>query len=114
MLVIGAFGLLGVGCALRRLEPVRAASLLTGAFFLLSPTAHPWYLCWTLPFLPLSRSPAWLYLSGSVILSYSVFTGTNGWSELAWAPWLEYLPFYLLLLRAAWKPAHRGWGQGCG
>jgi hypothetical protein len=120
-LMIGAFGTLAGLCLLRRVPLARAGWLLTGGFFLLSPTAHPWYLCWALPFLPLVRCPAWILLSGTVALAYSVFAGAGGWEELPWVPWLEYTPFFLLLAWEAWRgrqgrcgDLHRAWGQGCG
>jgi len=112
----GIFALLIAMVVYLRLEPDRAAFVLTGAFFLLSPTAHPWYLCWVLPFTALFWSPAWLLLSGTVALSYSVFSGADGWEELSWVPWLEYLPFVVVL---AWhmrvsSSLKRPWGQACG
>jgi len=73
---------------------------LTGAFLLLSPTVHPWYLIWVLPFLCFFRSPSWILLTGTMILARSVYIGyeaTGVWKEIWWIRLCEYIPFYLLL-----------------
>ena len=80
---------------------------LTGAFLLLTPTMHPWYLTWVLPFLCFFRSPGWILLTGTVILARSVYIGfeaTGVWREVEWIRLAEYVPPYLLLL---WDPIHR-------
>ncbi len=80
-----------------RLE--RSIFLFTGLAMLLQPSLHPWYLLWILPWLALYPSPAWLALAGLVGFSYT---------DAAWARWLQYVPFYALLLtgptarRALW------------
>ena len=84
-----------------REEPFRAALFLAGLFVILSPTVHPWYVTWPLPFLCLYPRASWLYLSGAVVLSYWVLRGyavTGEWIESSWVRPLEYAPFYLLLL----------------
>jgi len=75
---------------------------LTGAFLLLSPVVHPWYLIWVLPFLCFFRSAGWTLLTGTVILARSVYIGyeaTGVWEEIWWVRLCEYAPFYLLLFR---------------
>ena len=72
-----------------------------GGFFLLSPTAHPWYLCWLLPFLVVVPNRAWILLTGLAGLSYWIlidYSKTGIWQETAWVKWLEYSPFYFLLI----------------
>ena len=72
-----------------------------GGFFLLSPTAHPWYLCWLLPFLVVVPNRAWLLLTGLVGLSYWIlidYSKTGIWQETSWVKWVEYSPFYFLLV----------------
>ena len=72
-----------------------------GGFFLLSPTAHPWYLCWLLPFLVVVPNRAWLLLTGLAGLSYWILidsSKTGIWQETSWVKWVEYSPFYLLLV----------------
>lgn len=81
-------------------DPCRSTFSILGAYLLLTPTLHPWYLMWVLPFLALFPQPAWLLFSGLVFLAYQVLNGySNGgaWEEQPWVLWAEYLPFYLLL-----------------
>ena len=67
--------------------------------FLLSPTQNPWYLCWVVPFLCLFPLRPWILLTGLVVFYYLDFyfdyQEMQAWSK--WTPWIEYLPFYLLL-----------------
>jgi hypothetical protein len=81
-------------------DPCQSAFFTLGAYLLLSPTLHPWYLLWVLPFLALFPRPAWILLSGLVFLAYQVLIGyskSGVWVERAWVRWAEYAPFYLLL-----------------
>jgi hypothetical protein len=51
-----------------------AATFLTLVWlWLLLPTQNPWYLTWSLPFLPFARSRAWLVLSGLAFVYYLRF-----------------------------------------
>ena len=59
-LVLGVVG----WTTLRRFDPERALFWVLGAGLLLSPTLHPWYVLWALPFAALRRSRPWLLLSG--------------------------------------------------
>jgi hypothetical protein len=80
---------------------------LTGTFLLLTPTLHPWYLTWILPFLCFFRSPGWILLTGTVVLARSVYIGfdaTGVWREIEWVRYAEYLPPLLLML---WGPVSR-------
>jgi len=73
---------------------------LTGTFLLLSPTVHPWYLTWVLPFLCFFRSAGWILLTGTVILARSIYIGyeaTGVWKETWWVRPCEYAPPYLLV-----------------
>ncbi|TMJ95163.1 MAG: hypothetical protein E6G67_07795 [Actinobacteria bacterium] len=84
---------------LRRAEPLRGCFLLTAAVLLLSPTAHPWYFLWVLPWLCLFPSRPFLLLTGLVSLAY-VNLGAAG-RALEPYPWIrvvEYAPFYALLV----------------
>ena len=69
----------------RHLGPVRESFLVLAGVLLLSPTLHPWYVLWVLPFAALLGSRAWLLLAALIPLSY---LATDG--EVSWA------------LRAAW------------
>ena len=101
--LIGLFFSAGAVLAARkwRQEPFHAALFLAGLFVILSPTVHPWYVVWVLPFVCLHPRASWLYLSGAVALSYLVLQGyaaTGEWVESTWVRLVEYVPFYLLLL----------------
>ncbi len=84
----------------RGLEESVFASL--AALLLFSPTLHPWYLLWVLPFAGKKREPAFLYLSFCVPLSYALLYPTAGLSaQLVFA--LEFAPFAILLSRSLWR-----------
>ena len=96
---------------LDRADPValpRAIFIFTGTVLLLQPVMHPWYLIWIAPWLVLFPSPAWLLLTGLAPLSYA---------GVSWARWVEYLPFFALLLmpaavagrRRLWRRARPLW-----
>lgn len=67
------------------------------ALLLLSPTLHPWYLLWLLPFAAMRRNPAFLYLSWAVSLSYALMYPTPLLPRPAVYA-IEYVPFVLLLV----------------
>jgi hypothetical protein len=79
----------------------RASALAVGAYLLVLPTAmHPWYVVWAVPWLCARLSPAWLWFSGAVTLSYVAYVVAP--APLPWWAWLlEYGPLYALLLVAA-------------
>ncbi len=76
----------------------RAGMAAASAYLLLVPTAmHPWYAAWILPFLAVRLSPAWLWFTGAVSLSYLGYL----WQPTVVPLWLraiEFLPLYALLL----------------
>lgn len=75
-----------------------------GTALLLSPTLHPWYLAWIVPFLVFYPSRAWLLLTGLVVLAYLVlprYAATGIWILEGRVLIMEYLPFYLLLIGEA-------------
>ncbi|HSS45298.1 MAG TPA: hypothetical protein VLO07_08160, partial [Thermoanaerobaculia bacterium] len=86
----------------RGLEESVFASL--AALLLLSPTLHPWYLLWVLPFAAKRGEPAFLYLSFLVPLSYTLLYPIppipRVWPSLVLV--LEFVPFGLLLSRSLW------------
>ena len=65
--------------------PIFAACTLAGSFALLSPTVHPWYLLWVLPFACLLEARAWWVLAGTTIIAYEVWIGE--WIAGVWIPW---------------------------
>jgi len=82
---------------------MEAAALAAGAYLLLVPTSmHPWYVMWMVPFLAVTRSPAWLYFSGAVTLSYLKYVVEP--TPFPWWAWAaEYVPLYALLSVAGWR-----------
>jgi hypothetical protein len=78
----------------------RATMTAAAAYLVLVPTAmHAWYAVWIMPFLAVSPSPAWLWFTGAVSLSYLTYVW--GPAELPfWLRALEFVPLYGLL---AWE-----------
>ena len=86
-------------------DPDAGAAAATGRTFaalvLCSATVYPWYLLWMLPWAALARQPAWLALSGLILLSY-----LPQFAPTPLVPWVFaaiWLPFAGLLWR------HRTW-----
>lgn len=70
--------------------------VLGGLYVVFALLLAPWYMLFFVPLLCFSISPAFLYLSGSVALSY-FFYSQEPWHLPDWVRYLEYLPFYALL-----------------
>ncbi|MGD2157608.1 MAG: polyprenol phosphomannose-dependent alpha 1,6 mannosyltransferase MptB [Anaerolineales bacterium] len=93
----------------RNLNLLRLASFPLGAYLLLTPTVHPWYMTVLTPLLPFllpqeGESPAirrfawaWLYFSIAVAFSYLTYLDPQNLREFAQVRWLEYLPLLGLL-----------------
>lgn len=111
VLLLGAVGAalawIGRAHARDRCDTWHAAGLAIGAWLALGPfSVHPWYVLWMVPFLCLKPSPAWLYFSGAVVLSYTQYLVHP--EELPWWAWLgEYGPVFVLLAVAAWRRTRR-------
>lgn len=102
-LCLALFGLAVPGCLwfLRLASPERQALWFMGLLLLFSPTLHPWYLLWALPFMALRGSRPWLLLTGTVLISYEVygrFYVTGRWEENPWLRLPEFLPPLFLYL----------------
>ena len=99
------FGL--VGAATRWGASFRERALLAvAAFVACTPTLYPWYLVWALPLLVLEPDPALLSVMLLAPLSYVVLIGWHeqgAWSLPAWVGAAEYVPFYFLVVRGAWR-----------
>jgi hypothetical protein len=72
-----------IGIARRRREDpegvLEAGMAAVAAYLVLVPTAmHAWYAAWILPFLVVRRSPAWLWFTGAVSLSYLKYLAEPG------------------------------------
>ncbi len=79
----------------------KSGLILLGTFLLINPTVHPWYLCWLVPFLAITPNRACVLLTGLIGLSYWIlidYTKSGVWQESNWVKWVEYSPFYLLLI----------------
>lgn len=84
-----------------RIGPRATAGALLGAFTLLTPTLHPWYLCWWLPF-AIERGrvgPTLLMVVGPLLYApIGAFQAGGPWTEPAWL-WPAVLgPIALLIL----------------
>lgn len=87
----------------RKLDIYQKLYRVFGGYLVLTTTFFPWYFVWIFPFILRNLSPAFLFLSGSILLSYHVHIGyysTGTWSVMPWLGVISYLPFYLLLI---WK-----------
>ena len=87
--------------AVRRSSLVRAGHWVMGAFVLLTPTLHPWYLAWVLPFAVLERSLAWgLFVALAPLLYWPLgrWVAQAEWVEPGWLWPAVALPFLALLL----------------
>lgn len=80
-------------------QMIRAAYVLIAALLILLPFTTPWYLVLVLPFAALEVAPAFLYLSGAVMLSY-LFYAYQPWFLPDWIRLVEFIPFFALL---AWE-----------
>ena len=90
----------------RRWPLERALFVTIGAALLLSPTLHPWYVLWALPFACLTSNRGWLLLSGTVFLAYAgrdTYLATGMWPEPVWLAWLIHGPPLALLAWDGWR-----------
>jgi alpha-1,6-mannosyltransferase len=81
-------------------DPLGGIWVIAIAVTLLTPTLHPWYLLWLLPFLTIQPRPAWIYLSGAIVLSYLFYLVSPPMRALVGV--VEYLPF-IILLSLSWR-----------
>ncbi len=82
-------------------EPVLAVGKLIALFLVLTPTLHPWYLAWVLPFAALRPSLHWLWVLATGVFLYAPLEGWNTRSEWlipAWTWPVIVLPFLLLVV----------------
>ena len=103
VVLLGALVWIGRAGAGAALERTGAAAI--GAYLALVPTAmHPWYVVWMVPFLCLaaSPSPAWLYFSGALSLSYVAYLVAPA-PLPAWAWLAQYGPLFGLLAVEVWR-----------
>jgi hypothetical protein len=99
-MLTGALAAFALILGYRSRDVLRYTYRVVGCALILLPTVYPWYVCWIIPFLCFYTRRAWLYLSGSVVLSYLVWPRfhANGRWEVGWEVLLvEYIPFAMLL-----------------
>jgi hypothetical protein len=99
---------------LRNVPPLRACYLALGAILILTTTVHPWYILWIVPYLCFFTNPAWLLLTGTVMLSYHAPYLTppgQAWTWHLLYQLLEYAPFFVLLVVLGFSPSHRFLGK---
>ncbi len=107
---VGIVAGIALWAAIRNIEPLRAAYLLFGAVPLLSQNAFSWYFLWVVPLLVFFPNPAWLLLTVLQFLSYHVLIGygiTGDWKFDPFFLWLEYGPFFALLVWQAFRSGGR-------
>ena len=102
--LVAAAALVTIAWRIRDVETAVFASLAT--LLLVSPTLHPWYLLWILPFAARARNAAFLYLCSAVVLSYALLYPVVGLPRSAVYA-LEYVPFAALLLLPAFPGTSR-------
>lgn len=82
-------------------ESIYSVYLAVGALLVCLPTLHPWYLVLMAPLMVLYPSRAWLYLmlaSIAILPVLAIEYQTGVFREIKWLKFIEYLPFYGLLL----------------
>ena len=95
----------------RSYDAERAIFWILGAGLLLSPTVHPWYVLWALPFAALRGNRGWILLSGLVFLGYwglETYHSQGVWPQPVWARLLLWAPVFGLLAYDATGLSGRG------
>ncbi|MFZ5478870.1 MAG: hypothetical protein ACOZNI_19005 [Myxococcota bacterium] len=106
--LLGAVGAAIVAWILwRSRDRARVALWATGAFVLLSPVVHPWYVLWPLAAALWNGMRAWAVLAATSPFAYVVLAtydpATSTWEEPTWARLVVYVPFYAALVVEAWR-----------
>ena len=100
--VVGSiFMVIVLGRMLSDRAHLQTAYVLVGAYLLLTPTFQPWYLIWIVPFLCFFPNRAWILLTGLAMVAYNVliqFTQTGIWREETWVRYVQFIPFYTLMI----------------
>ena len=111
LLVVVLWGGFVLWWARREADPIRYLLGAFGAAAVLSPVLHPWYLLWLVPCFCFWRHPALLALTGTVVLSYTVwplFLAGGPWVVPVWARLIEYLP---VVVCGLWGVGRCVWGS---
>jgi hypothetical protein len=107
--VLTAFAMIAgaVAIALRVARTERALFLATALLLVLTPTLHPWYVLWILPFAALEASVPWILFSGLAPLSYLSFREPDGRVPGAVLAIEWGVPILCTLAIAAWRRTRR-------
>jgi hypothetical protein len=100
-LAVGLFVAWLVYLFVRRLDLMQGLFRAMAGYIVLTTTLFPWYFVCMYPFVLRNLSPAFLFLSGSVLISYHVhirYYETGEWTPIIWPGLVEYIPFYALLI----------------
>jgi hypothetical protein len=101
LIVLAAIGYL----ARSRATPLWSSLVLTGGVLLVSPTAYPWYFTWSIPFLGIYPSAAWLLMSVTSVLGYTpaiTYGAGEPLKNSLLMSSLEYGPVYIWLVYYCW------------
>lgn len=82
-------------------DPIVGARIGLGAWIVLSPTLHPWYVAWLVPFAAFGGARAWMWLAAAAPLLYAPLALARPgepWREPVWLWPLVALPFFALLV----------------
>lgn len=80
----------------------RAGAAITGGFLVLTPTLHPWYVTWMLPFLALAPRASFAWLAAAAPLAYwplARWRAEGVWDVPDWLWLVIGAPFFGLLAR---------------
>lgn len=97
----------GAWLLVRRTDVVGASGRMVGAFLVLTPTLHPWYAVWILPFLALEPRRSWAVLIALLPLAYwplADWQHERVWREPLWLWPTLALPFFALRVLEARAP----------
>lgn len=90
----------------RGLDAVHATGLMLFAFLVFSPTLHPWYVTWIVPFLALRPRASWCWLVIAIPSAYAPLARwklEGVWESSSLAAWFLALPFFAALAWEAWS-----------
>jgi hypothetical protein len=85
----------------RSINYIQRSFMFTAVFLLLTPTLHPWYLIWIIPFLIFIPNLSWIGFTFLIQASYFVlkdYSLISEWKESIWVLLFQYLPFYFMLI----------------
>lgn len=91
----------------KAMDAERALFWILGAGLMFSPTVHPWYVLWILPFVALRKDVPWVLLSGLGFLAYfglAPYRETGVWPHPLWLRLVIWGPTCVLLLRRVLPP----------